>query len=57
VAGGILIGVGLFSVVGVLGTTMAVAGIVPLAAGLFDICVFAPIFGVPFSGAKIRSMR
>jgi hypothetical protein len=28
---------------------------VPLAAGLFDFCVFAPLFGAPLSGPKIRA--
>jgi hypothetical protein len=32
----------------------AVVGLVPLVAGLFDFCVFAPLFGAPMSGPKIR---
>jgi hypothetical protein len=28
---------------------------VPLLAGLFDFCVFAPLFGAPLSGPKIRA--
>jgi hypothetical protein len=27
---------------------------VPLAAGLFDWCVFAPLFGLPFVGKRLR---
>jgi len=27
----------------------------PLLAGLFDFCVFAPLFGAPPSGPKIRA--
>ncbi|MGZ5243256.1 MAG: YgaP family membrane protein [Bacteroidia bacterium] len=33
---------------------LIVIGIVPLLAGLFDYCVFAPLFGYPFSGEKLR---
>jgi hypothetical protein len=32
-----------------------IVGLVPLAAGIFDFCVFAPLFGAPLSGAKIRA--
>jgi hypothetical protein len=27
---------------------------VPLLAGVFDFCIFAPLFGAPFSGKAIR---
>jgi hypothetical protein len=27
---------------------------VPLVAGAFDWCVFAPLFGLPFVGPKLR---
>ena len=37
------------------GIIVAVVGLVPLLAGLFDFCVFAPLFGAPMSGPKIRS--
>ena len=37
------------------GVILAVVGLLPLAAGLLDFCVFAPFFGAPFSGAKIRA--
>ncbi|MCS7038561.1 MAG: DUF2892 domain-containing protein [Anaerolineae bacterium] len=59
VAGIVLILVGLFALGGTGGNTtgivVAVIGLVPLLAGLFDVCLFAPLFGYPFSGAKIRS--
>ncbi len=32
-----------------------VVGLVPLVVGLFDFCVFAPLFGAPMSGPKIRA--
>lgn len=37
------------------GTVIAVIGLIPLLAGLFDICLFAPLFGLPLSGKQIRS--
>lgn len=40
---------------GVPGIIVAVVGVVPLLAGLFDFCVFAPLFGCPLSGPKIRA--
>ena len=58
VVGGVsLIAVGLLGVGGVTGYVMAAAGLVPLAAGLFDFCLFAPIFRIPFSGERIRAMK
>jgi hypothetical protein len=55
VAGIVLIVLGLLVIHGVGGTILAVVGLVPLVAGLFDFCVFAPLFGAPMSGPKIRS--
>ena len=55
VAGIALIALGLLSVGGTLGIVIAVIGVLPLAAGLFDFCVFAPLFGRPLSGPKIRA--
>ncbi len=37
------------------GTIVLIVGLVPLAAGIFDFCVFAPLFGAPLSGSKIRA--
>jgi len=54
VAGLILIVVGIWAIGGVVGWIVAVIGLVPLAAGLFDRCVFAPLFGLPFSGPDLR---
>ena len=55
VAGIVLIAWGWFGLGGVTGTIVAVIGLVPLAAGLFDFCVFAPLFGAPLSGPSIRA--
>jgi hypothetical protein len=54
VAGLILILVGPLVVQGTVGWILAVIGLVPLLAGLFDRCVFAPLFGLPFVGSGLR---
>ena len=38
-----------------LGVILAVVGLVPLLAAAIDVCVFAPLFGAPFSGPAIRA--
>jgi hypothetical protein len=59
IAGLALIGGGVFLIVSeslvTLGIILAAVGVVPLAAGLADVCIFAPLFGAPFSGAKVRA--
>lgn len=55
VAGIALIAWGLLGLTGTTGTVVAVIGAAPLLAGLFDICVFAPLFGCPLRGPKIRA--
>lgn len=55
VAGIALIVWGLVGLGGTVGIVVAVIGAVPLVAGMFDFCVFAPLFGNPLSGSKIRS--
>ena len=54
VAGLALIALGLM-IGGALGVTVSVVGIVPFAAGVFDVCIFAPLFRAPFRGAEVRS--
>lgn len=54
VAGIVLVIWGLLGIHGVGGIIVAVVGLVPLLAGMFDFCVFAPLFGAPLSGPKIR---
>lgn len=54
VAGAALIAWGLMGLGGTTGVIVAVVGAVPLLAGVFDFCVFAPLFGAPLSGPKIR---
>ncbi len=57
VAGIALVLWGLLGIGGTAGIVVVVIGLVPLLAGLFDFCVFAPLFGAPFSGPKIRSAK
>lgn len=52
VAGLVLIGVGLY-VQGVLGILIAIVGVVPVLAGVFNFCVIAPFLGVPFRGRSL----
>jgi hypothetical protein len=54
VAGLILIVVGIWAVQGVGGWILAIVGLVPLLAGAFDRCVFAPLLGLPFEGPDLR---
>jgi len=54
-AGIILIAVGLAVVGGIGGIVLAVVGLVPLLAGAFDVCLFAPLFGAPLKGADVRA--
>jgi hypothetical protein len=55
VAGIALIVWGIWGLGGVIGAIVAVVGAVPLLAGAFDVCVFAPLFGNPFQGKDIRA--
>ena len=51
-----MIAAGSVGIGGLPGYALAAVGLVPLAAGLFDFCAMAPIYGVPWSGATIRAM-
>lgn len=53
VAGAALIILGLAVVQGTLGIILAIVGLVPLVAGIMNVCVFAPLFGGPFSAKAI----
>jgi uncharacterized membrane protein HdeD (DUF308 family) len=54
IAGIVLVIAGLFIIGGTAGIIVAVIGLVPLLAGIFDVCVFAPLFGLSFYGKRIR---
>lgn len=49
-AGLVLIVVGLAVVGGPAGIVVAVVGLVPLAAGVFNFCLLGPLFGVDLRG-------
>lgn len=53
-AGLALIAVGLLVVRGPGGVALAVIGLVPLSAGIFNFCLFGPLFGVDFWGRGRR---
>ena len=53
VAGAVLVVVGLAAVHGVGGILLAFVGLVPLVAGIMNVCVFSPLFGGPFSAKAI----
>jgi hypothetical protein len=55
IAGIVLLAWGLLGLNGVIGVVVMLIGLVPLLAGLFDFCVFAPLFGAPFKGPEIRA--
>jgi hypothetical protein len=38
-----------------LGIILVVVGLLPFIAGLVNVCVFAPLFGAPFSGDKLHA--
>jgi hypothetical protein len=52
VAGLVLIGFGLY-LQSTVGIVVAVIGLVPLLAGVLNVCLIAPILGVPFSGREL----
>jgi hypothetical protein len=54
VAGIVLIAWGLLGLGSTTGIIVAIIGAVPLLAGVLDFCIFAPLFGRPFAGPKIR---
>lgn len=54
VAGVILLVVGVFVIGGTVGWIIGIIGLVPLLAGTFDFCVFAPLMGKPFMGKALR---
>jgi hypothetical protein len=54
VAGIALIAWGYFGLSGNTSIIVIVIGLIPLLAGIFDVCVFAPLFRLPFGGAALR---
>lgn len=40
-----------------LGVGLMIVGLIPLAAGVFDLCLISPLLGGPLSGRRIRASR
>ena len=57
IAGIALIAWGIWGLEGAAGIIVILIGAVPLLAGIFDFCVFAPLFGNPFKGPEIRARK
>ncbi len=57
VVGIVLIVVGLLGIGGTGGIVVAIIGLLPLAAGVFDFCLAGPLFGAPLRGADIRQRK
>lgn len=54
-AGIVLVLIGIIAVQGTAGWVLGVIGLVPIAAGAFDVCLLAPLAGLPFTGSKLHS--
>ena len=54
-AGVVLVALGLLVIGSTAGAIVAVIGLVPLLAGMFDLCLIAPLFGAPLIGQRIRA--
>lgn len=54
VAGLALIAWGILGLSGTTGIIVAIVGALPLLAGIFDFCAFAPLFGAPLKGSEVR---
>jgi hypothetical protein len=55
IAGLALILAGLFLIEGTLAIVLVVVGFVPLLAAVFNVCLFAPLFGGTFKGTQAKS--
>ena len=55
-AGAILIAIGI-AMKSTTGYVVAIIGALPLVAGILDICIFAPLLGMPFTGKAIRAFK
>lgn len=55
-AGIVLIALGLLVVKDTAGIILAVVGVLPILAGVFNFCLIAPLFGGPFSGKEVANL-
>jgi hypothetical protein len=54
VAGLVLVAIGLY-LQSTWGIVIAVVGLVPLLAGVFNLCLLAPLFGGPLNGRRLAA--
>ncbi len=54
-AGVVIAAIGLLALEGAAQIVVILIGLLPIAAGVFDFCLFAPLVGKPFSGEELRS--
>lgn len=54
-AGAVMMWYGLTQMPGTGGMVLAIAGVVPIAAGVFNVCLFGPLFGAGFTGRPSAS--
>ncbi|GAB1420832.1 hypothetical protein MASR2M15_09560 [Anaerolineales bacterium] len=54
VLGIVLILVGQFVVKDTAGTIITILALIPIAAGIFDVCILGAVLGYPFKGALAR---
>ncbi len=52
IAGLALIALGLLVIKDTAGLIVAVIGVLPILAGVFNFCLIAPLIGAPFSGQR-----
>jgi hypothetical protein len=58
VVGAVLIYLGWVTIGGTIGIIVAIIGLVPLLAGLFDFCLIGRLFlGTPFKGSDVRDQQ
>ncbi len=57
VIGAVIVLIGLLAFDGTLAWVITIIGLVPFMAGAFDICVAAPLFGLPVRGLDIRNRK
>lgn len=55
IVGIVLIVIGLGVIGDTAGWVVAIIGLVPLAAGLFDFCLLGPLMGKPLKGVDLRA--
>ncbi len=55
VVGLILIYLGFFVIHGKKGIVVAIIGLIPFLAAIFNVCILAPLFGGSFKGSDVKN--